>query len=246
MKLMTIFSSVFLSLIAVCRADAENIIAWQEKARHLMNSSDSYVTLPLGVEPKDLEYLQNIKVERNAFYDRFGSLDEIENELPEFLEENVGICDSRAKSIITNTVSEVSRQVVEALGAETAWVTIRFTKPNNAFDLPRWHLDGAFYKPYDATNYKYAAVLKGPGTLFANNVTEGQMEKISERVRDKSLIEEEQVFSPSFGEGALFKTGGSENSAVHSEPPMPEDRIFFSIVPGSHLNIEERKEKSSI
>ncbi|MFK7827613.1 MAG: hypothetical protein AB8G05_25940 [Oligoflexales bacterium] len=234
---------VFLSYSFSLNAAEEDISEWRTKSMDLSNSSMSYISIPLGLSDYDFEKLSKIEITHSSTYDRFGSLEIIQDELPRFIEEEVGIIDPEIKSIITSSILSISSKIVQSLDLDTAWVTIRFTKPNRLFEIPRWHTDGAFYEPYEATNFKYAAVLKGPGTLFANELNEDQMKKISDRIRDNNLISQNQIFSPQFGDGVLFKTGGSKNSAVHSEPHMNEDRIFFSIVPGTYENINELKNR---
>ncbi|KAF3937319.1 hypothetical protein ABW19_dt0202632 [Dactylella cylindrospora] len=59
-------------------------------------------------------------------------------------------------------------------GLSHYWLTIRATKPNDDFNMPRWHTDDDFFNGKDGdrksrTQWKLCGTLVGPGTLFMDN-----------------------------------------------------------------------------
>jgi hypothetical protein len=56
------------------------------------------------------------------------------------------------------------------------------------------------------------------------------------------IIDASKIISAEFGQGAVFKVG-DDYPAVHSEPPIHEERLFISILPGSKVKIQELYEK---
>jgi hypothetical protein len=41
----------------------------------------------------------------------------------------------------------------------------------------------------------------------------------------------------------IFIVGNTEKALIHSEPPMTEERIFISILPGTEKQIENLKKR---
>ena len=66
------------------------------------------------------------------------------------------------------------------------------------------------------------------------------------KVRDRNYMKEfcqiENIVSPRLGEGVVFVGGrGVGLAALHSEPPIHENRLFFSIVPCTENQLVELK-----
>ncbi len=45
------------------------------------------------------------------------------------------------------------------------------------------------------------------------------------------------------GEGAFFRASDAINGAVHSEPPIHEERVFFSMVPCDESDLASMEER---
>ena len=45
------------------------------------------------------------------------------------------------------------------------------------------------------------------------------------------------------GQATMFVVGDEQRAAVHSEPPITIERIFMSILPGTHAQIAELRER---
>jgi hypothetical protein len=143
------------------------------------------------------------------------------------------------------------------------WLTIRATRPTAAFDLPRWHTDTEFLDrspPASGTQWKLAATLLGPGTLFVADgagarAAQGRARRelvaaagehvcrelrclgcttVTEGVRARLAEEfgEMPVVQARSGEGCFFRLEESAG-AVHSEPRCGVDRVFVNLIPGS-------------
>ncbi|GKU10054.1 unnamed protein product [Fusarium langsethiae] len=143
------------------------------------------------------------------------------------------------------------------------WFTIRSTKPNHEFNIPRWHQDGRMY-PYDqgreeVVRSKYALTLLEPPTLmlmpdedaFAterqgraqhfwwqekDTPRPSEEEKDGADLRLRKWLENEFKDNPrvQVGNGqVVLFSWGRDNSPFHSEPDLICDRIFMSVLYGS-------------
>lgn len=195
--------------------------------------------------------LKDFHVVRDGTYDRFTKLDRVQLEFADFLRNEIGSTDETANTTISAIIQRNAMAAVRTLGKETGWLTVRLSKPNHLFDLPRWHYDGWFFKPSpDETVYKFAQALKGPSTLFLE-IPDGVRMRLKEllfdrdmndydrRLRIAELLSSYQRQSPPNDRGVYFVVGSGKIDGIHSEPPINEDRIFFSVVPGSVAEINE-------
>lgn len=136
--------------------------------------------------------------------------------------------------------------VLETTGFDSAWVCVRVFRENAFFDQPRWHTDGRYFgfddKSRSQTCVKFAAALKGPGTLFYP-VSEEERDMFRAHQNDRGFLAQfldpRKAVQTKSGEGAFFLVADPLNSAVHSEPSITEDRLFFSVLPGSNGEIGE-------
>ena len=192
--------------------------------------------------------LQKLHVSSTSALDNFGNLDSIKRELADFLQ-TLGN-DSTVSATAADIIESLVIQSRDAFNAETAWVTLRASVPNSNFDIPRWHTDGYFYEPHQGIQHKVAFGLKGNGTLFAqlsdewrkaflecmlrhNYVPSMEMRKESAKLVDDHGV----IQMTARKQGVVFAVGKPDGSAIHSEPPVTEPRLFLSIIPGTHKQI---------
>lgn len=207
--------------------------------------------------------LANIKIEKTAEYSNYGAHSGMSHEIIAFME-NLGN-DSQSAWCTSKLITEVVNKAIKASGKESAWVAIRAFTPTSAYDIPRWHTDGNFFLSDTAgLQYKIATALKGASTLFYplpdsmrddfNDVQQsakftllpdGSLDKesfakasLASRLQVNKMLNLTSSLSADVGQGVAF-TVGSDFSAVHSEPPIKEPRLFLSIVPGSPAQINE-------
>lgn len=251
------FTLIFVSLLFFFTSGiAASAASMQDNMKQAIESlklgKESYKFIGLGISSKELEALSALPVKNTCSYNRFTRLHLMADELPRFLKEEMGSYDDKLNTLAINIVARVTKNVIKALEKETAWVTLRAFAPNDEFNLPRWHTDGAFFKPFHGSQVKFASVLKGSTRLFSR-LPPREREKFlllntgsnTERFDLAELIKTSgaPIEQPSAGEGAFFLVGNSSSAAIHSEPPMNRPRIFFSVVAGSYEEIKELAER---
>ncbi|KAF2752751.1 hypothetical protein EJ05DRAFT_505723 [Pseudovirgaria hyperparasitica] len=153
-------------------------------------------------------------------------------------------------------------------GIETYWLTIRATRGSHDYDIPRWHTDDEFFRfpgntqeyPRSEAQWKLAATLLGPGTLFVEDSSVARSVQretralceqeavphsctsirclgcadVAESTRKrlaKALASNSIVQAPA--RGCIFFRVGPNQGAVHSEPASHSDRIFVNCIPGT-------------
>ncbi len=145
-------------------------------------------------------------------------------------------------------VTEVVRAIMVASGQETAWLCLRAFTPIDLYDLSRWHMDGYYFTPTNKEDlmYKFAVTLRGASTLFYP-VSQVERNKVWKKTINREYMQafckQDQMVSPQQGEGVFFIGGRTDQSALHSEPSIRENRLFFSIVPCNEKQIGELKKK---
>ena len=149
------------------------------------------------------------------------------------------------------------------------WLTIRASQATHDFDVPRWHTDRNYFDRAEQCelHWKLATTLVGPGTLFLSDggkaraiqkKTRHSMKKTimashqcravrclgcadMQQVIRKHLAEKlanYEIVQPGVGDCSFFRVG-DEKGAMHSEPPIPGDRVFVNVVPGCELELRK-------
>lgn len=219
--------------------ECEVVADLQEKIESLdENKNFAFVNL---LSDDDVQLLNQFKIESSNTYDRFGNLQLLQEELPDFLR-SIGKNDEQLIQKITKIIFEVASYVSQASHKESAWVSVRAFTPNHDFDIPRWHWDGYYYAPYSGFVFKFATVLKGNPTLFCQlpkDLREIFELHSEERKFLSQLLEGENIETAKPGQGSFFIVGDNDKAAVHSEPKMDCERLFFSVLPGNKDEIDE-------
>ncbi len=108
-------------------------------------------------------------------------------------------------------------------------------------------MDGAYYNLKNPSHtketvYKFAATLVGSSTLFYN-LPEGQRDLFISNFNDRAYLSElldiGKAESAKNGEGVFFIVADRQIGAIHSEPKIQDNRLFFSILVGSENEINE-------
>lgn len=160
----------------------------------------------------------------------------------------MGQNDAELVAKIAARVNEITGLVIAASGRETGWVYLRSTVPADTFDIPRWHFDGNYYsvKDLEEIQCKFVLALVGPSTLFYPIPCEQRL-VVRKRTRDRLYMQEycqaDKIIAPNRGEGAFFLGSQINWSALHSEPPLHEKRLFMSIVPCETQHIDDLKQR---
>lgn len=216
-----------------------------------LDASLSYFDLNMtAAERKAVEKLKITKYTGHTNY----QLAELEKETAAFLEmqgNSAGV-----SKTIGNMIERLARQTAQLFGKEEAWVDLRASLPNKEYDVPRWHIDGYYFQNPDKELHKVALALKGTATLF--NTAAGKdkedfvdalrrgprMEEMEHRRLLHGMLDPALTEVPPAHHGAVFVAGSEARAAIHSEPPMPTERLFISIVPGSKEQMAAHHEAS--
>jgi len=201
-----------------------------------------FAFVDVGVSEEDLTHFQRLDIQREWIYHHFGELDELPNVISDFICE-MGENERALASQIAAQLTQIVHEVIEVSGKQTAWVNLQSFIPTNIYDLPRWHWDGYFYAPEgpDELLCKFAMTFVGPPTLFyllPPELRQTAARHLQNRHYMHRFCQEENIVSAKAGEGAIFLGGqGAGVSALHSAPPIHENRFFFSIVPCSESQL---------
>lgn len=202
----------------------------------------SYAFVDLGLSNEEIDLFEQVKVLNPMQHNRFGHLERLKEEIPQFLR-NLGNKDEELINSASEIINKIVLNVTEAFGKQTAWVSVRAFTPTNEYDRPRWHMDGSYYAPYYGVQYKFATALKGRSTLFFPVDEEGRKVYSPEHMNDREFLSQyfdsKLAESPQLGQGAFFIVGNDKFGALHSEPPIDTPRLFISVLPGQHCEIDE-------
>lgn len=215
-----------------------------EVALKKLSTPNSFAFCDLGLTDTELELFKQMTINKCDNYDQFGSIEQLSKELPLFLEK--AGANPQLTVQASTVICKITNNVLVAQNAQTAWVALRTYTPNDLFNVPRWHVDGNYYEPYNSNLPKFAVTLKGDSTLFYN-ATDGERKDVmsfsadEERVFLSSRLDTNKIKVPTLGVGTFFIVGDSMRAAVHSEPQIKQERLFLSMVCGSNEQIAELK-----
>lgn len=215
---------------------------------NLLGEDTSFAYIDLELTTKELDLIDQLSIIHPLHYNRYGDLDLLEEELPDFLQK-LGNNSEETITATSEVICRIVKNVVNASNKDSAWIAVRAFTPTKLFDIPRWHIDGPYYGfngplPYPGIVYKFAATLKGSPTLLYNlpkdlrDIFNFNYDN-DDRTFLSELLSLDKAESPKRGEGVFFIVGDDKLGAVHSEPKIHKDRLFFFILIGDKSEIEE-------
>lgn len=248
MRFLILLSSLFLTQLAVIELSIEEEMIAKI---NLLGEDNSFAYQDLRLTNQEFELIDQLRFDRlpapaTDDYNRFGDLHLLEQELPDFLK-SLGNDSDDVIHTVAKVIARTARQVVKASNKDSAWVCVRASTPTTEYDVPRWHMDGSYYglngpHPYPGLVFKFAATLKGPSTLLYN-LPHDQRDLFNAHCNDRLFLSElvnfSMVESPKRGEGVFFIVADDRLAAIHSEPQVHENRLFFSVLIGDKAEIEE-------
>lgn len=251
---------------------AGNIISVQSIKNALENIElDSYKIFKINLTKKNKDTIESININNtdHITYNFYGNVDNFlknNNEDCKGIIEYISSIGNNSKKTGSDT-NKIIKNIIKTLSIgydkKYCWITIRTSKPNNNFVIPRWHCDGNYFNPdkYHDLQTKFVIVLKGPGTLLFesdknirqiyNNYKKDSNNDIKpsyNTIDGRKLLDEElkdfnsKQIQLSNDEGIIFLSGHS-NCTIHSEPNITEPRMFLSVVFADELSINEQKDK---
>ncbi len=220
--------------LQICLCLSLQAASLTEALNELKNNQYGFVFAEVGITEEDLEIFSSVDIKRDRIFHQFGELETLSSEILDFFGE-VGANEYEATLQVAARLTQIAHDVIRGSCRETAWVCLRSFIPTGKYDVPRWHMDGQYYNPDNANDlvFKFVLTLMGPSTLFY--LLPSELRKTAEKhTRDrhymKKFCKKEKTLSSKAGQGAVF-IGGHGISALHSEPPIHENRLFLSIVP---------------
>ncbi|MBY0272199.1 MAG: hypothetical protein K2X02_02115 [Alphaproteobacteria bacterium] len=219
-----------------------------------LGPSRSFVYYDLHLSENEKSAGNALKISKTDSYNNYGNLNVLESEVREFIKTLGKVNNTNAKEV-AGLIVRLVNEILQASEQETAWVAVRAFTPISEYDVPRWHTDGYYFEPYSGDLYKFALTLKGSPTLFYR-LPDNKREEFY-ALRGKGTEQNDynrQALADMLGQfkeaisiahpyqGAVFIVGPN-NAAVHSEPPIKEERLFISILPGSKTQIKEWESK---
>lgn len=205
-----------------------------------------FIHFDLNLTEKEKQTLKRARVTNTTTYETFGKIDQLQEEVNHFFQAQGN--DTQLSQSIAPILERLVRETLLGVSEESAWVCLRASTPNQLFDIPRWHTDGNFYSNSSKIPYKIVITLKGASTLFCSlppklrKKFNAMQSDQNSRLKMVELIQPIGTTSPKFGQGCIFVVG-TEYAAVHSEPPIHNERLFLSILPGSHKQISELQDR---
>ncbi len=220
----------------------------------------------VGLTPKEEQSITEINIEKELpQFNYYGHVNEelVKNLIVYFSE--LGENSEEVISTISQLVARVAETATRDFDKESAWVMVRTSLPNNYFDIPRWHSDGKYLKPFDSEDktHKLVMTIKGALTRFGEKIDPENFEQLMKewsknyelnhgnseafgkediRIR-KELDSTIREIKPSKEGEAVYYLVGHEDAKIHSEPKIDSPRIFMSVVTGSKDQVSELEER---
>jgi hypothetical protein len=197
----------------------------------------------LHLSAEEHEILQSLSIITKVPFRMYGNPENKEHAIALYLESlgNSVECSNRAARIIHRFIMDS----FNACGFPAISVIMRPTEQTDKFDIARWHIDNASFdnSVLHDLKIKLVCALKGSSTLFSC-VSGAARDEFLHTLHDKSfdiqsrenrskLLASYEIMQASIEQGACFIIGDPLQAAVHSEPPIHEDRLFMAIIPGT-------------
>lgn len=249
------------------------MISSTKMRKYLKSNKRDYKMFPIKFTASESNAINNLSIKESNYFDYYGNLESLD--FKDFFSK-VGENNLKNIKIIEKIIKKITNKVLVSFDMDHFWISIRPSVPNNKFDIPRWHHDGAYFSNID-NQAKFGFVLKGPGTLFIkkskkviesyNKIHDKFRKELNEIVDIKLRNDLEfqrkinEKYRPIFAkelskykirqvknnQGVIFWGGKDINSkALHSEPKIDQHRLFISILPGTKEMIKEWKNKCQI
>ncbi len=216
----------------------------------MIDSPYGFSIIDLNLSSEELAVFHLFSIHTAKSFHHFGNLATLEEELVAFFNQ---VCDGDAETFAQAAacIHNIAKQIVPLSGKSLAWVGLRAFTPTQAFDIPRWHMDGYYYSPSKTPSfqYKFVTTLIGPSTLFyplprsSEHLRRVVWKNIPDRQFTAEFCQALVPISLKEGEGAFFIAAQFRHAALHSEPPIHRDRLFLSIISCNEQELAELKVK---
>ena len=211
----------------------------------------------------DKELFDRLSVSNTTNYQYLGNSRNLkESEILDYLS-TIGSNNNDDLKKVFRYIVKTIKIMTNKFGFDHFWLIIRSFTPEDTYKNFRWHSDGNMFKDSNRRQFKLASVPKGQGTLFVEpdmktrkkfyEIYDEQHKEFNQDLSNfKQVINK---FGPLLNKVlghlqikqfknnyiAEFNVGNRDIGAIHSEPDIQEERLFFSIVLGTKEEINSRK-----
>ncbi len=213
----------------------------------LNHDFQGYTVVSNVFENSEIQKFAQIDIQKKEYFLYSGNASSKIDGLEEFFLK-IGNNSKDLSAWATEKIHTLMKRILQASKREVACFLVQSFIPSSDYDIPRWHTDGLYFRaPFDYLAYKFVITLKGPSTLF--HPADPVLRKIvQEHCYDREYLSKictsPEIFSPNTGEGAfLIGSNWKHNVAIHSEPPIHEERLFFSAIPCNQEQLVELTQK---
>ncbi len=152
---------------------------------YLESNNRDFKMFKIKLSEGEKQSISDIEINSSNYLNYYGDLKSLE--FQNFFSK-IGKNSSKTCKIIESIIKKITKKVLAGFGLDHCWISVRASKPNNNYDIPRWHYDGKYFKNI-SSQAKWAMVLKGPGTLVIkkSSKVEKAYDKIENQFREEYL-----------------------------------------------------------
>lgn len=222
-------------------------ISFADEIERLPKVAYGFSVVDMGLSAQECADYDKIDIQKTQSIHVFNDFGKLEGKILKLLGE-IGNNNAALMQKIADRIVGIVQQIMTASGSTAAWVCVSASLPTNAYDIPRWHMDGYYFRPQEPNSLmcKFIMTLAGPSTLFYQLPPESRQElgmKTFDRFYMHRVCTSDKIVEPKRGQGILFLSGQRMWAALHSEPKMDRKRLFFSVVPCTQEQVAELKTK---
>ncbi len=198
----------FLPAIFVLTKLLVAVASFGEQIVRLPQTPYGFSVLDMGLTVQECADFDKLDIQKTQSLHVFSDFEVLECRITTLLRE-VGNNDAALAQKIASHIVAIKNQIMAASGLSAAWVCVSASLPTNAYDIPRWHMDGYYFTPIQPTSlmYKFIMTLVGPSTLFYQLPAEYRQElamKTFDRAYMHSVCTADKIVDPKKGEGVFF------------------------------------------
>lgn len=143
---------------------------------YLSSTNKDFKMFQIKLSESEQETISNLDINLSKSLNYCGDLKYLD--FKDFFQ-SIGKNNNQTCKSIEHIITKITKKVLAGFNYEHFWIAIRASKPDNYFDIPRWHYDGTYFKQI-SSQAKFAMVLKGPGTLVIKKTS--KVEKAYEEI----------------------------------------------------------------
>jgi hypothetical protein len=141
---------------------------------YLESNGQDFGIFDMRYTEENKKSIKDFNINKTKSFDICGKMEDMK-EVFIFISD-IGNNSQESIQYIGKLIISIISSVMAAFGEENAWVSLRFSTPNDLYKLPRWHKDGHYTGNFGNTYMfplpKFITTPKGPSTLLIRNTVE--------------------------------------------------------------------------